>query len=339
MSEHPHRHARLAAGFPAGAALLWGVEGLARGGLAPIVVAVATSMFVAAPLAERLWRRAEVRDDRMEALATSAQVCAAIVVAALAARVAPDTSQGTAVGLILLVCAAWLPRLRSGLAWPVGFLGALAALATSEGSPWSLLQPGWSAWPDWLALAYGSGFLLAGMGFGAWSLGGSAVPGFRKGPWVSAGMAALTLLACSLVWASVYEANLGSLGPLSGPLPWLLVVATCTGWADQSRLSDPGHLLGLCLAFVWLNSGLAPDPEIFWPLVLLLPGLLASGLLVSEAHGPDRLVAGLPGVLGVVVLAVAWPGFGSNALAASTAMVPVLAVAWAGGTRLIVGRA
>lgn len=320
------------------AGLLWGVDGLAAGGLAPLLVAVVVGALLGAPLAARLWELADREDERVEALRVSANVCATLVAAGVMARVVEDTAAGTALGLGLLVLAGLAPRLRRGMAVILVLTGVIAALAQAPAVPWTLLRPGWGAWQRWLPMAFGTGLLLSGAGFGAWSAGSAAVPGYRRGPWLTVGLGGLVLTGTAVVWAQAFEASDGVMGQVSGPLPWLMALAAASGWGDREEWPDSGHFLGLGLAFVWLNSALAPEAAIFWPLLLWLPSALGGVLLAYETRGAERLTALLPGGLGLAVLVWAWPGFGPDALAAVAAVVPVLAVLWTGGTRLAVGR-
>lgn len=337
MSERPHQTARLASGLPLAAGLIWGVHGLAAGGLAPLLVAAGVAILIGAPLATQLWARARRDDTQAEAMRTSARVCATLVAAGVAAVLAPDDLAGMALGTGLLGLAILIVQVRSGLAILLGLAGAAGAMATTPAAPWTLLEPSWSSWQSWLPLSVGTGMLLAGAGFGSWSGGDAALPGYRRGPWLTVGLGITVLTASAIVWGQQFEHSMGLERGFTGPLPWLLMLGTAMGWADRATTVGVKEVAGLLLAFWWLNSPLTPAPDAFWPILLTLPGLVGALFILSEERGARRAPAALTLIVCGGALLVAWPGFGPSALAASMAVVPILLVLWTGGTRLAIG--
>ncbi|MCO4743655.1 MAG: hypothetical protein KC912_02630 [Proteobacteria bacterium] len=246
----------------------------------------------------------------------------------------PHTTTGTLLGAGLLCLGVAVSQVRAGIALPVATIAAIAAITQGNPTPWTLLDPVWTTWQQWLALSVGTGFLLGSAGFGGWAEGRPAIPGWRRGPWVTVGLGTLLFAMGVTAWAQQFE--VGDLA--TTPLPALLAIVVATGWGDREELPTWSGVFGLLAVYLWLCSPLAPNMALFWTLTLLLPPVLGACLLAYQARGAVRVQMAGTAVLGLGALGLGWPGFGASATAAAMAMLPLLLVLWTGGTHVALRR-
>ena len=337
----------LAAASPAlgVAAYAWfgpSVDTLATGGLAPVLVAGAVALTLGAGLAAREKQRNPPTHlsggllTVRAGLEDLAVVGVAVVATAMVLRTGPWWGAAAVLATWLLVA---LAPARAALAAGPLALVALAVLAGGavtalvDAPPWTLLQPGWATWSDWLPWSLGAGVFAASVGFGRWRR--IAPPGRGTLPWavVATGLAAWTLIA--LRAAARFE-----LARSFQPDP-LLVVATaggaaavvCGAWGRAEGRPTPFALVAALLAAAVL--GVAPASASALVVATGLP-LLVFGVLLLDAWG-DRGATRWLRVGGALVAAatalLAWPGVPDEVLPTAVAAAVVVVGFWTVATR------
>lgn len=295
---------------------------LARGGLAPMVVAAASALLVGAPAALATWRtRSEPESVRAvpQALRTASTSVAELVgLLLVAAALASLSDTGGAVGLLLAIVAwpasAALVRLPRWVAVPalIGLLGLVGAAVVEAASapPWTLLEPHWDAWRQYLGPAATAGVLLGGAGTGHWTIGPRRPPGDRHSPWAVVGVGILVTTALVVELGSRYERTLGvpGVGMAALALTGTGLVSTTATLALRSGLGTvPRTLAGLGLTCLLAGPAAGIRPWIGTAVVPLLAALLLAGI-AWRASGPDRLVAAGAAAVLAAGAVIAWPG-------------------------------
>jgi hypothetical protein len=317
---------------------------LRAGGLAPVFCAAVLGGFLGAPLAGAEWRRDEPDATRDALAETTIAAWTAAAVASLAAPWRADTAPAgaawfaAATALGALFAGRVLARHRWGRAvavgavavaasvalWPATGLDATGALAPAP--PWTLLEPRFEAWRDWLAGAAAAGVLAAGAGAGPLSLF-RREPGAWQAPWAALGVALSVAVAGSVRAGSDFAAELGAPGPDAA---WLALGSAALLLTGPAALRRP---LLTAVSAAWLcgpAAGALP-----FVITVLAPGLSAALLMRSawSAGGAARGAGALgsAALAGAVLVSGRWPDEPSAAAAIG---VLVVGVFWWAATRL-----
>jgi hypothetical protein len=347
----PPRAERLAAassalgGSVAGA--LWLLPTLTRGGLAPVALAGAIALGVGGPAALAEWRTPPEADPARRETATSLAELGGLVIAACALA---SLAHGSPLGLVAAL-----------LAWPLGAvvaarpgwlglpallatvaLAALAAVRSAGAPPWTLLQPEWSGWPQFLAPALIGGLWLAGAGTGRWSLGATRPPGALRAPLASVGVGIALATALAVDRGSLYEASLGA----STASPWTdalvgvaaVSLAGATAYSPRSggrRWVRP--LAGFVATAVFAATGDHVQP---WVWDAVGPAVTAALLAATaiRASGVDRTAAGAGALVAGAAAALGWPGWPGRVLDAVLVGAMLVTGFWFVATRSVLAR-
>ena len=325
---------------------------LSRGGLAPIVVAAAVALLVGAPAALATWRtRSEPLPARPAApVVTSAYTSVAELVGLLlvSAALASLSAEGGAVGLLLAIviwpASAALARLPRWISVPaiLGLAGlvGVAVVAAAASPPWTLLEPHWDAWRQYLGPAATAGVLLGGAGTGHWTIGPQRPPGDRHSPWAVVGAGILVATALVVELGARFERTLGVPGAGLGVLALTgagLVSTTATLALRSGLGTAPRMVAGLGLTLVLAGPAAGIRPWIGAVVVPLLAALLLAGI-AWRATGPDRLFATVAAIVLAAGAVVAWPGVPEDTGDAVWIGLVGVAAFWFVATRTLLAR-
>jgi hypothetical protein len=329
------------------------VDRLSVGGLAPIAVTVVVAVFLGLPLASTEWRvgaSGRFSGPSARGAQALAELWSLFLVGAIAAPwVREAGGRGMVVAAGLWVAAALATRLTGGLVVPVlaaavgaGALG-VAAVTVGDAPPWTLLEPHWSTWRDWLPVAVGGGFLISAAGWGQWSGVSGPTPGRGQLPWAVGGVALLVAVAVALRHAVWFEQHAG--GEVFDVATRLVVVGAvvAAGSAVLSREGVRGaevlHGIGGLLATLWFAGPAYGALALWWGTLLPLGLALFAVVLALHADGSRRAVAGMAAVVLLAAAAGGWPGLPQQAAAAAAAAGTAVVAVWVAGTRAVLGRA
>ncbi|MBW2257552.1 MAG: hypothetical protein JRI25_23555, partial [Deltaproteobacteria bacterium] len=275
------------------------VDRLSEGGLAPIAVAVVVAVFLGLPLATTEWRvgaSGRLSGPAARGAQALVELWSLLLVAAIAAPwVREAGGRGLIVAAGLWIGAGLAVRLSGGLVVPlvaaavcVGALGSAVAMG-GEAPPWTLLEPHWSTWRDWLPSATAGGFLLSAAGWGQWSGVPGPAPGRGQVPWAVAGMVLLASVAVALRHAVWFEQHAG--GGVFDPVARMVLVgaAVAAGSAVLCREGVRGaeiwHAIGGLLATLWFAGPAYEALSLWWGSLLPLGPALFAVLLALRAEG------------------------------------------------------
>jgi hypothetical protein len=329
------------------------VDRLSVGGLAPIAVTVVVAVFLGLPLATTEWRvgaSGRFSGPAARGARALAELWSLFLVGAIAAPWVQDAGgRGQIVAAGLWVGSALAVRLTGGLVVPViaaaVCVGALAAAVPTVGEapPWTLLEPHWSTWRDWLPAAIGGGFLLSAAGWGQWSGVAGPAPGRGQLPWAVAGVALLAAVAVVVRHAVWFEQNAG--GEVFDLASRLVAVGAvvAAGSAVLCREGVRGaavlHGIGGLLATLWFAGPAYEALPLWWGTLLPLGPALFAVALAVHADGSRRAVAAVAAVVLLGAAVAGWPGLPQQAAAAAAAAGTVVIAVWVAGTRAVLGRA
>lgn len=320
-------------------------EPLSLGGLAPIAVAAAVAALVGVPIARIEWRH-RVRESSPGAQGLSALGDALLLgwLAALWASLWPGLT-GALVGTVVWVAAYAMLRVRKEA--PVVLLAAVCAIQAAfaagfgwlEAAPWTLLQPSWSGWSDWMAWSLVSGMLLSGAGLAHWSRGPVSPPGTGHVPWLPAGLALLVTLGAACRAGSRFEADLGVQPDALGlGVAVLAVMAAATAALGPAPVGHLKQVVFGAAATLWFAGPGAG--AVAWMLSVWLP----LGMALLLAHRGYRLAGGhramcwVGASVAAAALVLGWPGVPESPPQAVAAAFTGVVFAWIGGTRALLAR-
>lgn len=326
------------------------VDRLSRGGLAPIAVSVVVAVFFGLPLATTEWRAGRLPGRAAVGVRVLADLWSLFLVAAIAAPwVREAGARGQIVAAGLWLSAALAVRLSRSLVVPLVagavWLGALASAAAVAGDapPWTLLEPHWSTWRDWLPAAIAGGFLLSAAGWGQWGGLSGPAPGRGQLPWAVAGAALLAAVALALRLAVGFEQHAGSVGLDLGARLVAVGAVVAAGSAVLGREDVRGgevlHATGGLLATLWFAGPAHEVLPLWWGSLLPLGPALVATLLAVRAEGSARAVAAVAALVLLAAAVAGWPGLPQQAAGAAAAAGTVVIAVWVAGTRAVMGRA
>lgn len=332
-----------------------GPRWLAQGGLAPLAVATLVALCVAAPLAAIEVRaatrfgsardRGELRPvDRV--LGATAEVLALLLVASIAAPLvaaAGLTGQSMALGGWLLV---GLATRRAGFA-PAAVLAVAAvllglvggAVAAAETPPWTLLEPHWASWREWMPGALAVGLLLAPAGLGQWATGPAVPPGGARIAWTTAGLAILLAVGSAVRAGARFEAALGvppvdSLAQVTLTLAVGAGACAVVGRAGDSRARWTRVGLGV-LGTLWFTGPAAAALPVFLSMVVPLGMAVILGIVAWHATGGARLLAAFGAALAVVAAGGAPVSLPTTVSGAGALALTIVGMFWYVATRAV----
>ena len=304
-----------------GAAAAWlSVVGLAGGGLAELVIALASGAFLGLPIANATQRLP--KDAPLQRYARALRMLIAVVVlgGVLTSTPLPPMYRAGLAGTLWLAACILGPRPWAIVG--VAGLGFVVFCAPFTLGSWTLLEPHWSGGAQWWASAAATGLLLT-------SAGGSAWRDRTRSPVLSLGTGLLGLVAMALVLAYQWDGGWNAVSAVG----LLLAFGVLLGVTDRPSPNEPyphalsGALLVMLFAVVEPAGAVVAIHTVF-PLAL---GLFA---LLLSSHSQR-----LPLIAVAVVLALiayyAWDGLPDHIPSAvAIALLPVVLV-WSVGTRVI----
>ena len=317
-------------------------EPLALGGLAPLAVAAAVAALVGVPIARIEWRNRQAPDSSvghgMDALG---DVLLLSWLAALWARMWPGWT-GAMTGVVVWLAAWAVIRIRRDVSVVAlaGLCGVQAALAAGAGlveaPPWTLLEPQWSGWSDWVAWSLLSGLLLTGAGLAHWSRGPASPPGTGHVPWLPAGLALLVTLGAACRAGSRFEADLGpEVDALGLGVAVLAVVAAAAAAMAPRPVGQNRQLAFGAIATLWFAG--PGSGSVGWMLGVWLPLGIAAMLAHRARHlgGQQRYVCAVGATVALAALFLGFPGVPESPPQAVAAAFTGVALAWIAGTRAL----
>ena len=307
------------------------------GGLAPIGVAALVAAAIGIPLVSETWRRGPQQDPLADTIGeTLLLVAVGAAIAAVASSAGALGALGVIVGFPVIAVLVnygglWVGGVTTGiaLAWTLG----MGVFCWFRYDGLTLLEPSWFAWQDWLAWSLTAGLLLTTAGLGRWAEAPAAVPGHRRVPWATTGLALLAVIAAAIIAASVAE----------GAAPrglWISVAALMATALSTTALVGPQtarrRRLGIgVIATLWFLGPGGPGIALFW--TTLLPVGLALAIASRTRQSAGRTSA--PGVLatGVALTAavLGWPGLPDGTWTAAAAAATLVGLVWVVGTRFV----
>jgi len=309
------------------------------GGLAPLAVAAVVAAFLGVPVATNEWRLGpETRPAFTWPLGETLLLAA--VGAVVGAALAGTGLAGLAAMLIGWPIMAFATR-RFGF-WP-GFVAvgvAMLAMVVSVGislpgfDGWTLLEPHWETWRDWLPWSLVAGLLLPCAGLGRWAEAPPALPGHRRVPWAVAGLGLLVATAISLAAAVVAE---GQEAISYGVVPILLLALCATALAGppdgfRRRLGIP------LVASLWFAGPGFGGLELFWQFLLPLGMSMTIGALAMRLEGQASWTAWVAAAAALGAALFGWPGVPIGTLDAAAAAATLVGLVWIVGTRAVLAR-
>ena len=313
---------------------------LSSGGLAPVAVAAVLAGVVSVPAARIRWQQRQPSTTRTS---RSLQALAPILAVFWVSAVASNQLQAgvaTAVELVLGALSVYLSVRR----WPhiapvvwtaMALLAATVLGASSLGGPppWTLLEPHWETWSQWMPWSMTAGALLGLGGLGVWRSGPSMPPGGARLAWLPTSLGVWVALALAVRLGAQYETHLE---PTSDP--WrtgvvFLCLAAGAAVALPQRASPRFPIPLEVLAVAWFAGPGNGSQDWF------LYGWLPAGIaLVSadNAHQSRGLQRGIFAALTTVACGAAlwgWPDVPANPADAVRAALTGLVLLWVAGTR------
>ncbi len=313
------------------------------GGLAPLAVATIVAAFLGVPVAMSEWRLGPLPTARPFTWSLGETLLLLAVGATVGASFSGSGLPGLAamlfgwplLGLAVFRFGYWLGGVLVLLA-TVATL-ALVGLSVPTFDGWTLLEPHWETWRQWLPWSVIAGLLLATAGLGRWAEAPPALPGHRRVPWATTGVGLLTATAIAFGAAFTAEGH----SPSSFDVALLTVlyqvalsVTALAGPAEGAR-----RRVGTALvASLWFAGPGAAGLALFWQFLLPVGLSITIGSLAMRLRGQSSWTAWAASAAALGAALYGWPGVPAGTIDAAAAAATLVGIVWIVGTRTVIAR-